>query len=376
MAERILLVEDDEMLRTWVDYELSEDGYQVSLANNGLTGLQVVRETQPDLILLDVMMPGMNGFDVARELQNDPQTAGLPIIFLTARGSTEDKLTGYNAGGVNYLTKPFKMNELKANIKALLNHTNTIRRQETAEVEEAAQIQRNLIPGTIPAIEGLEIYAGYKSARLVSGDFYDFLVRPDGQLVFALADVSGKGLPAAMMMSSVRTAVRSAARKMASPQAVLRQVNQDLYDDLTKTRKFITLFLGFYKPQTRQITYANAGHSPVIFYSAPSPARILEADGPPLGVLPVTLSENHVLDFVPNDLLVVGSDGLNEAENLLGEMFGYRRLLEVVHNLAGAEVSRLGTELFSRVIDFAAGRRQIDDQTLLVLKGAVNGQRQ
>jgi sigma-B regulation protein RsbU (phosphoserine phosphatase) len=372
MPEKILLVEDDEFIRTWLDYELSEDGYQVTVANNGLDGLQAARQVHPDLILLDVMMPGMNGFDLARKLHGDPQTTGLPIIFLTARSSTEDKIRGLDSGAVNYLTKPFQIAELKANIKALLQHTRSVRQEGEAEVTEAAQIQRSLIPHELPETPCLELFAGYRSARQVSGDFYDLLVRPDGQLAFVVADISGKGLAAAMMMSSVRTAMRTALRELPTPEAVLAKVNQELYDDLTEVRKFVTLFVGFFNCETRQVTYANAGHSPVIFCEEPGTAHILEPDGPPLGVLPSMLSADQTLRLNPGDVLAITSDGLCEAEDPAGKLFGYDRLLRTISDLSPAGATALGDHLFDEVSVFAENRRQADDQTLVILRGKID----
>lgn len=126
MPEKILLVEDDEFISMFIEYELSEDGYQVTVAANGLDGLQAARTVRPNLILLDVMMPGMNGFDLARKLQGDPLTAGLPIIFLTARAMAADKTKGLELGAVSYLTKPFQMAELKAEIKSLLQNISPV----------------------------------------------------------------------------------------------------------------------------------------------------------------------------------------------------------------------------------------------------------
>lgn len=129
MGERILIIEDDAPLREWVSYELEAEGHEIFLAPNGLAGLNAARsENYPDLILLDVGLPGMNGFQVCKALQEDPFTASIPIIFLTARTTLDDKLIGFASGGVDYLTKPFKMAELKARVKAVL-HRRDVERQ-------------------------------------------------------------------------------------------------------------------------------------------------------------------------------------------------------------------------------------------------------
>lgn len=374
MSKQILIVEDDPFLREWVSYELETEGYIVSLAADGFSGLaQAQAQNRPDLILLDVQLPGMDGFTLCRTLQTNPYTSNIPVVFLTARAAMEDKLTGFNTGGIDYLTKPFKMTELKARIKNFLAHDALSRQQGArdmaATIKQAADLQKSLIPTKIPAICGLDLCARYRPASHISGDFYDFFVRPDGQLVFTAADISGKGLPAAMTMSAVRTALRGPARLLSGPAAVLSQANDNLYDDLTEINKFSTVFMGFYNPATRQVTYANAGHSPVIYYPAGEQARILESDGPPLGVLPTMLSQNHQLTLNPNDVLMICSDGFNEAENQDGAFFGREQLLSAVTHLAHKPAGQIVSALFEQINAFAAGRAQLDDQTLIVLKG-------
>jgi signal transduction histidine kinase len=142
MGERILIIEDDAPLREWVSYELEAEGHEISLAPNGLAGLNAARsENHPDLILLDVGLPGMNGFQVCKALQEDPFTASIPIIFLTARTTLDDKLIGFASGGVDYLTKPFKMAELKARVRAVLHRRDVERQRAQAGLET---FKRNL----------------------------------------------------------------------------------------------------------------------------------------------------------------------------------------------------------------------------------------
>lgn len=373
MPQKILIMEDDAALSEWLSYELAAD-YEVTTAADGLTGLTRAQSgNRPDLMILDVMMPGLTGFEVAKKLKNNPQTADIPIIFLTARTTLNDKLTGFESGGLEYLTKPIKSKELLARVEAILRYTELNRRRGQAEVEtemhQAADIQRRLMPRETPRLSGLDLHASYKPASRIGGDFYDFMIRPDQQLVFVAADVTGKGLPAALVMASTLTALWGAAHYRPSPQAALERVNTDLYDKLTDVRKMVTTFIGFYNPETHQVTYANAGHAPIIFCPADGQARLLEADGPPLGALPTILSQNHHLMLAEGDVLLIGSDGLSEAENRAGEMFGYERLLEAVTTLADRTAPEIAAGLFEQMTAFAAGHKQSDDQTLIVLKG-------
>lgn len=253
----------------------------------------------------------------------------------------------------------------------LLYEENLAQARTQIEMALARDAQRNLLPLELPRIPGLDIAAFAESARAVGGDFYDMILAPDGRLAFCVGDVSGKGMPAAMMMAVTRTAIRTHAKFMSepTPAQVLGRVTDDLYDDLTNAATFTTVFAGLYRAGADQLTYANAGHSPVVFLPAEGPARLLEADAPPLGVLEENLCLDHVLPMRPCDVLVVASDGLNEARNEAGDLFGIPALIAAVEGCAGAVSAQ---DILSRVMGavraFSGRAEQADDQTLLVLR--------
>jgi len=374
MTKTILVVEDELTLQELVSYQLKKEGYHVLMAGNGPDALDLVKnEEQPDLILLDVMLPNMDGFQIAGSLRDNQATARIPIIFLTARSTIKDKLTGFDSGAVDYMTKPFKISELKARIKAHLNLVDTAQEQGRAkldhEMAQAADIQQRLMPQVLPSIPGLELFARCQPAQQVGGDFFDVTARPDKELVFSQADVSGKGLPAALLMSSVLTALWAGANSRSTPGEILQKLNRDFYQRLTDMGKLVTAFTGIYHTETRQITYTNAGHSAIVYCPAGKHPVLLEADGPPLGTLPELLSKQQQLTLNPGDLLLIASDGLTEAEAGDGAMFGYDRLLHSVKQLADRPAEKIGQTLYQQVTDFATGYTQFDDQTLLILKG-------
>ena len=374
MSNRILVVEDDPSLREWVNFELNCEGYDVMLASDGTSVMDKIKPRHlPDLVLLDVQLPGCSGFEICKSLRQRHDTASIPVIFLTSRSTLNDKLSGFESGGTDYLPKPFTMAELKARIKAVLHQGQMARQQGEAIVEEemaqAAAIQQGLMVRRIPTVPGLEIAARSVAAKSVGGDFYDFYALPNGQLCVAVADVSGKGLPAALMMTSARTAIRGAAHYMPSPEVTLSTVGGHLYDDLTEVSKFITAYLAFYEPESRGLAYSNAGHSVAILCRAGEPAQILEADGPPLGILTPFEYPGHTIDFQPGDMLAIVSDGLFEVFNRAGDMFGYERLLATVEGLAFEPAQSIADRLLEVVHEFAEGEEQADDQTLVILKG-------
>jgi sigma-B regulation protein RsbU (phosphoserine phosphatase) len=240
-----------------------------------------------------------------------------------------------------------------------------------AEIDVAARIQSQLLLQKLPQIPGLDIYMHSHPAEQVGGDFYDFSAHENLPFVFAIGDVSGKGLPAALLMAMTRTVLHTAARSMSTvdPQAILVRVNEDLREDFIKVWMFATTFVGCYDPSTAQLCYANAGHSPVVYCPAGGQAVLLKADAPVLGVRPTSTYINHTLIFHPNDVLIAGTDGLNESFNARGEMFGYERLLKTVEKLAPLSSSQIGLELLNTIEQFTKGCQQFDDQTFIIFKG-------
>ena len=254
---------------------------------------------------------------------------------------------------------------------AVLYHELVEQAKLRTEMELAEQMQVRLLPQVVPHVPGFDIAAGTKPALQVGGDFYDLIYKPGKPFIFSVGDATGKGLSAALIMAMSHTAMRSAANFMPLPLPanVLRRVNDNLYGDLTDMGIFVTAFTGYSIPGQHELVYANAGHSPVIFKPIHAPARLLEADGPPIGVLPESLSENQTTPFNAGDLLVVATDGFSEAHNRNEELLGYDRLLAHVERVASQSAQAIAASLFQLAEDFAAGHLQDDDQTLVIIKG-------
>jgi serine phosphatase RsbU (regulator of sigma subunit) len=240
-----------------------------------------------------------------------------------------------------------------------------------AELCVAAKIQTQLLPRQVPQVAELDIFAHSRPAEQVGGDFYDVSSQPDRPFVFVLGDISGHGLPAALLMTMTRTIFHTATRSLPllDPQTILQRTNEDLYEDFTEVGMFVTVFVGCYDACSAQFWYANAGHAPVIYCPKGGTATLLKADAPMLGVLPTSTYTNHLLPFQEGDLLLVGTDGLNESFNAQEEMFGYDRLLKAVEMLAPLPAQGVGCELLRIIELFTQGHQQSDDQTFIVLKG-------
>jgi sigma-B regulation protein RsbU (phosphoserine phosphatase) len=255
-------------------------------------------------------------------------------------------------------------------VETSLRHEQALVRERLErEMELAAGMQAGLMAQTLPRMSGIELVGRYRPAAEVGGDFYDARIRKDGQLSFAVADVSGKGLPAAMLMGISRMVLRAAGLLTRRAARVLDQSNIYLYEDLTEVGNFVTAFAGLYHPRTRTLAYANAGHSPVVYRPRGGPARMLEATCLPLGVVPDLQPGDDSVPLGPEDLLVVATDGFTEATGVDEQLFGYERFLHLVDERAHLPAAALADELFAAIDQFNAGRPQDDDETLMIIKG-------
>ncbi len=235
------------------------------------------------------------------------------------------------------------------------------------EIELAASIQRVLLPSALPDVPGLELAGGNRPTRQVGGDYFDVLPLPDGSVVLCVADVSGKGVPAALLVSTVHACVHLLldGGGLDLPSLVAR-LNRHLYG-FSVTRKYATLFLARYEPATRTLRWVNAGHNPGLLLSGEG-LTLLESGGVPVGMLPGVTHPEERTSLAPGDLLVLYSDGITEANDPAEEEFGMERLTRLVRRGVSLPAAQLSASIFDEVSRFAAGQPQYDDQTVLLAR--------
>ena len=243
--------------------------------------------------------------------------------------------------------------------------------QQKAEQElaVAAEIQASFMPRRAPTVPGWEMKAVIDSARDTSGDFLDIIPLPEGRWGLVIADVSGKGLPAALYMALSRTLIRTFAfRYEDEPEVVLSAANYRIIED-TDDDLFVTAFYGILEPETGRLTYASAGHhAPYLVRAAGDGALPLGATGAPLGLLPAATWERSVVEIGPGDVLILYTDGVTDAENVRGEFFGEERVADVARTKVGGSALEIRTALFDSVVEFAGAAERNDDITILVVK--------
>jgi phosphoserine phosphatase RsbU/P len=374
--KKMILVVDDAPVNLQVVSAILKDDFKVRIATSGAKALDLVKiEPHPDLILLDVTMPEMDGYEVCGILKATPEVRDIPVIFLTGKTETEDETKGFEVGAVDYIHKPFSPAVVKARV-----HTHLVlreARQQLArqlldinnELEMAREIQLAILPHEIPRISGLEIAARYIPMSLVAGDFYDFIVVDEKHVGILVADVSGHGLPAALIASMLKTAFAAQAPHACDPARVLSGLNQSLCGKFKN--HFVTGAYVFVDMEKNSIKYAGAGHPPLLLWrqSSAAASEVLE-NGLLLGFFkdaPYSVVEVCVQ---PGDKAVLYTDGILETRSPSKEEFGpdlFKVFLESNHNLKADKFADLVLDELTGWSENHDGNGQEDDITLLVI---------
>jgi len=380
LADRRVLVVDD--VRTNVDLlvRVLKDDYLLSVAFDGESALRSVATQPPDLILLDIMMPGLDGYEVCRRLKRDPRTREIPVVFLTSLDEVRDKTQGFEAGAADYITKPFEILEVKARVGALLRakaYQDAVRELLESELRVAREIQRGLVPRNFAALGGgaADCFACLEPARAVGGDLYDVFRLDDRRLCLVVGDVSGKGIPAALFMVMTITLIRSLARLSGRPDEILARVNDALAAD-NPSSMFVTLFCAVLDVETGRLTCASGGHlSPLLARAGGEPRSLVASEGTLVGVQPGLAFPATEVELVPGDLLVAFTDGVTEAMTPDGALFGEARLRALLRGLGDVAPADAVAAVLAGVRAFAGSAEQADDIAILAVRYAGAGRR-
>jgi sigma-B regulation protein RsbU (phosphoserine phosphatase) len=372
---RVLIVDDAKANLDILVEGLKAD-HKLSLALNGEMALQIAARTPPDLVLLDIMMPGLDGYEVCRRMRQRPETAEVPIMFLSSLEEVQNKTRGFEAGANDYLTKPFDMLEVKARVRSLLKakaYSDAVKEQIASELRVAREIQMGMLPhdfGPLEKIYGVSFGALLEPAREVGGDLYGVCAAGPERLVVFLGDVSGKGIPASMFMVRAISLARLLAKEIAEPERILARLNDELAVD-NPSGMFVTFLCAVFDPGTGKLTLANGGHCrPVLLRNGEPPAWAVKNLGTALGFEPGLEFERTELTLHAGDALILYTDGVSEAFNPEAECYGDARLLADAGTLAGQPPTAVTAGLLQKVHAHAGTAPQSDDIAILTLSVA------
>jgi serine phosphatase RsbU (regulator of sigma subunit) len=376
LSESRILIVDDAKTNIDILVEALRDEYKLSVALDGAAALRSVEKSAPDLVLLDIVMPGLDGYEVCRQLRAQESTRELPIMFLSSLEDVKDKTRGFEAGGNDYLTKPFEILEVKARVRSLLKakaYADAVREAISRDLAIAREIQTGILPTDLAAAtshSSLDVDAIIEPAQKVGGDLYEVLRASDDRLVVALGDVSGKGIAAALFMAITVTVLRTLARHIADPAEILRRLNDELAER-NPHLMFVTIQCLVFDLEHGRVTCAGAGHHQLATLSRSRPPRLAcPSSGRPAGLMASNPIESVTLTLEPGDTFVLFSDGVTEATNAAEDFYGEERLLKVLSSCSGASATDIATRVMGDVRAFAAGAKQSDDITILAARYA------
>jgi sigma-B regulation protein RsbU (phosphoserine phosphatase) len=373
--QTVLLV-DDTPANIQLVNSILKDIYKIRIATSGVKALELARITPlPDLILLDVMMPDKNGYEVCRELKLGQETRDIPVIFLTGQTHVDEETRGFDVGAVDYIHKPFSPAVVRARVQTHLA-LRGIREQLThqlltiqKELETARQIQLSILPSEIPKIQGLDIAARYVPMAAVAGDFYDFIVVDEKHIGILVADVSGHGMPAALIASMLKVALSAQGMHAADPAQVLSGLNQVLCGKFQ--HHYVTAAYLFVDLEKRRLTYAGAGHPPLLLRDGSSKeVRNVVENGLFLGRFPFATFSSLELPLNAGDRILLYTDGIPETINPAGVEFGvdcFRRFLEAEQSTSADHFSDGLLEALSRWSARGSAEELDDDITMLTI---------
>jgi phosphoserine phosphatase RsbU/P len=370
---RVLLV-DDVKANVDILVEALSGEYKLSVALGGRQAIDAIHRNLPDLILLDIVMPDLDGYEICRRLRAAEATRELPIMFLSSLEEATDKARGFEVGGNDYLTKPFEILEVKARVRSLLkakSYADAVRAAAERDLRIAREIQTGLLPANISTQTqrtGLEVHAVLEPAHQVGGDLFEVMRLAGDRVLVAVGDVSGKGIPAALFMAVTMTILRSMARQGHAPEELLRQVNDELLDQNPRGM-FVTLQLMVFDPPRRLVTCASAGHHAAVRLIPGQPPRpAFTSSGRVLGLMPADGVGSETLELEPGETFVLFTDGVSEAFDPNGELFGEDRLLAHLQASPGQNARETSLGVLEAVRRHAAGTKQSDDITVVSVR--------
>jgi sigma-B regulation protein RsbU (phosphoserine phosphatase) len=371
VTPRILIADDQPDLLDALKLLLKGQGIEYDAVTSPEAAVAALRARAFDLVLMDLnytgdTTSGREGIDLLARVQEIDRL--LPVVVMTGWGSVDLAVEAMRRGVRDFVQKPWNNAHLVATLRQEIAAGRARRLNDAADrrdLAEALKIQQRLLPQHIPQIDGWEIAATWQPAAGVGGDCFDAIRFSDSRLAVSIADVVGKGIPAALLMSNLQAAVRAFASEVNEPSALCQQVNRILCGNIAEGR-FISFVYCVLDTATGVLTYSNAGHYFPMIVRVDGSVERLDTGGPVLGVLPDAEYEQAHVPLAAGDRLVLFTDGLTEARNARDEEFGEARLVDaaVRHRICSAPA--LQARLTDAVATFTGGHLQ-DDATLIVV---------
>ena len=376
---KILVVDDEEdlelLMRQRFRRQVRRGEYDLYFAHNGREALDVLAET-PDirLVLSDINMPVMDGLTLLSQLEEIE--ANVSAVVVSAYGDMANIRTAMNRGAFDFVTKPIDFNDLQVTVEKTLRHIQVLEDALASrdrlvalrqELVVASQVQTSVLPAALPVTEHFDVHAEMTPAREIGGDFYDFFSLDEYRMGLVIADVSDKGIPAALFTMVSRALLKAAARNHESPAHCLYEVNQLVSQD-NDACMFVTLFYAVLDLRDGRLRYCNGGHNPPRLICGGEVQEVPSSNDIALGIFMEHEFHDNELVLGVGDALFLYTDGITEACNAAEDEFGEQRLDDLLAARADADMPDLIAEVVGAVEEFAGGVAQFDDMTCLALR--------
>jgi phosphoserine phosphatase RsbU/P len=377
-APRTLIADDQPDVLAALRLLLKGAGYQTEAADSPAAVLDAIKHEKFDLVLMDLnyardTTSGQEGLDLIERIH--ALDHDLPIVVMTAWATVDLAVESMRLGVRDFVQKPWENSRLLRKLKTQIDYGRRLRDREAAtqrherqlklELDEAREIQRGLMPRKMPHLHGFSLANAWQPARGVSGDYLAAFKFDDVRASLCVADVAGKGFPAALLMSNMQAALKSLASESLSPSELCGKLNKLMCGN-TPLRKFITCFYSELDIATRKLTFTNAGHNPPMLVRRDGECLRLDEGGRVIGAFPDSTFTQREVQLYEGDKLLLFTDGVTEARNAAGEEFGDERLQECLRAYAGRNAAELRTLILDEVTEFCDGNFD-DDATLMVL---------
>jgi len=368
MKKLILIIEDDVALLKGIEAALKTGNYEVITETDGERGYNLARRINPDLLLLDLNLPARNGFEICELLKREGKV--FPIFILTGKSGPKDELHGLSLGADDYIRKPFNMQELLYRVRNALRHSDQLKIKEKEYEEEFLRAQRihlDSLAQIKPEIAGLDIAAKTRPSRFIGGDYIDYIYFTDGRFGLIVADVSGKGMSAALIVNKIQGILQVIESKVNSAEDILLELQKYLPPILDDSL-FVTAVTAVFDISNRKVQIARAGHLPVLLKREGKVEQII-----PEGIFIGDGSEKFFkmdlkqteLDIKQGDSFLFFTDGITDSINKNGKEFGLERLSGMLRNNK-LTTSDFLENCFSEIDRFTGTDIQIDDMTLVI----------
>ncbi|NJO88081.1 MAG: SpoIIE family protein phosphatase [Chloroflexia bacterium] len=382
-GKHVLIVDDSTNNLRFTAKLLRDEGFRTSLAQSGQDALKLLEHQIPDVILLDVIMPDMNGLELCQIIKADEKLTEIPVIFLTAQSGTADLVRGFRVGGADYITKPFYKEELLVRIKnqlkithltyELLKTTRNLKEKQIKiddDLRAAGEIQRSLLPPENIELPGIDVAWEYRPCESVGGDIFNVIELKKDHYAFYMIDVSGHGVPSSLVAVAVTQALQLASGRVInlesgevnSPSYVLSKLNKQF--PFERFDKFFTILYAHLDCYEGTFTYSHAGHPLGFVVKGDMDLKPLDIGGSIIGVSEQSFNEEKI-KLRNGDKIILYTDGVTEHQRDDGEMYGDERLKEKLQKFSALSCKNIFNKLYKDVIEFGEDAIQHDDMSLL-----------